>query len=233
MVRVSIIIPTLNEEGCIERCLKTLSNQTVLRKDYEIIVSDGGSKDKTVKIARKYADRVVVVKKRGISVGLNAGIRKARSDVIAVTHADCLVPDFWVERILSDMKDCDALYGPALYDTKKEPHLILYINNMASLSTFNVGRLLGRMFTDSRNVAYRKRVFETVGVFREMTPADDILFNLDLKGVRIKYDPSLLVRTSGRRELSRPFIKRNLENIYTVPLCRLGLIKNREYHSVR
>jgi glycosyltransferase involved in cell wall biosynthesis len=62
----SVIVPALNEETCIEACLKSILRQTLPRNSYEIIVSDGASNDRTVEIARKYADRVVVSEKRGI-----------------------------------------------------------------------------------------------------------------------------------------------------------------------
>ena len=55
---ISVIIPTFNEEENIAQCLVSLSHQTVPRCEYEIIVVDGGSKDATCEIARKYADKV-------------------------------------------------------------------------------------------------------------------------------------------------------------------------------
>ena len=56
---ISVVIPTYNEGKNIEKCLKSLLKQSLPRREYEIIVVDGKSKDNTVKIAKKYADRVV------------------------------------------------------------------------------------------------------------------------------------------------------------------------------
>jgi glycosyltransferase involved in cell wall biosynthesis len=53
---ISVIIPTYQEEKYIEPTLIALSNQTLKREKYEIIISDANSKDNTLKIARKYAD---------------------------------------------------------------------------------------------------------------------------------------------------------------------------------
>jgi glycosyltransferase involved in cell wall biosynthesis len=65
----SVIVPALNEETYIEACLKSISRQTLPRNSYEIIVSDGGSNDRTVEIARKYADRVIVSTEKWYLVG--------------------------------------------------------------------------------------------------------------------------------------------------------------------
>lgn len=54
MITVSVIIPTYNEEANIESCLKSLCRQTLKRDEYEIIVVDGNSKDRTRELAKKY-----------------------------------------------------------------------------------------------------------------------------------------------------------------------------------
>ena len=62
IVDVSIIVPTLNEEKFIKQCLSSIVNQQT-SLDMELIVVDGQSKDKTLDIAKNYADRVIVLKK--------------------------------------------------------------------------------------------------------------------------------------------------------------------------
>ncbi|MHA1210938.1 MAG: glycosyltransferase, partial [Candidatus Heimdallarchaeota archaeon] len=55
---VSIVVPTYNEESNIERCLTSL--RSLNYSNYEIILSDGGSTDKTIEIAEKFVDQIVV-----------------------------------------------------------------------------------------------------------------------------------------------------------------------------
>ena len=57
---ISVVIPSFNEEERIERCLASLVKQDFPRNEYEIIVVDGGSKDRTREIAEKYADVVFI-----------------------------------------------------------------------------------------------------------------------------------------------------------------------------
>ncbi|MEM4634093.1 MAG: glycosyltransferase family A protein, partial [Candidatus Anstonellaceae archaeon] len=73
----SFIVPALNEEEYIERTLRSIKNQKTSLK-YELIVSDGKSKDKTMKIASKYADRLIVTSKKGIWIGRNEGAKAAK-----------------------------------------------------------------------------------------------------------------------------------------------------------
>lgn len=87
---VSIIIPTLNEEKYIEATLRALKNQDYKGK-YEIIVADGMSKDKTVKIAKEYADKIIHIKKKGIARGRNAGAAVAQGDILVFIDADTIV----------------------------------------------------------------------------------------------------------------------------------------------
>ncbi|MEE9411094.1 MAG: glycosyltransferase family 2 protein [Candidatus Heimdallarchaeota archaeon] len=88
---VSIIVPTLEEEGNIGKCLESLTHLDYSNK--EIIVVDGGSKDKTVEIARKFGVNVVVDENLpegwiGKSYGCNIGYQAAKGDILLFTDAD-------------------------------------------------------------------------------------------------------------------------------------------------
>jgi len=56
---ISVIIPTYNEEANITACLESLCQQTLDRDEYELIVVDGNSKDRTCELALEYADMVM------------------------------------------------------------------------------------------------------------------------------------------------------------------------------
>jgi len=91
---VSIVIPTLNEEKILERTLKALRVPTDF--EYEIIVSDGRSIDRTLEIAHAFADKVVVhdgLTRQTIGGGRNAGARAAAGDFILFLDADVFIPN--------------------------------------------------------------------------------------------------------------------------------------------
>jgi rSAM/selenodomain-associated transferase 2 len=90
VTRVSIIIPTLNEAGWIDRTLRHLA--LLHPPAQEIIVVDGGSQDATVALAEA-ANATVVHTGRGRSIQMNQGASIATGEVLCFLHADTLVPD--------------------------------------------------------------------------------------------------------------------------------------------
>lgn len=233
MVAISVVVPTLNEEKYLATCLKSLNNQTIPRKEYEVIVSDGGSSDRTVKIAKQHGARVVVCKKKGISTGINAGIRAAKGDIIAVTHADSICPPWWLSRITGILKKHDMVFGPALFDEVKSPHKRLNAMNEVAMSFWKLSAPLGVIFCDSRNCGYTKKVFEKNGLMDEETPADDVFFNMRLKKVKTFFDPLLLVMTSERRATNKPFLNA-VHEWFTVPsLSIMKKMGHDDYRQVR
>lgn len=82
---LSIIIPTRNEQDNIKRLLVSIKNQQ--NKDYEIILVDNFSKDKTVAIAKPYVDKIIKAGKER-SAQRNYGLKKARGKFVLFLDAD-------------------------------------------------------------------------------------------------------------------------------------------------
>ncbi len=86
---LSIIIPTLNEEDYLPLLLESIKKQNV--KDYEIIVADAGSEDKTLEIAKRYGCKIVA---GGLPAkGRNNGAKYANGDILLFLDADTILPD--------------------------------------------------------------------------------------------------------------------------------------------
>ncbi len=93
---ISVIIPTLNEEKLLERMLLQFTPSLVERYGLELVVSDGGSVDGTLGIARAHAHTVVTNTggvKQTIAMGRNLGARRARGSVFLFLNADTLIGD--------------------------------------------------------------------------------------------------------------------------------------------
>lgn len=100
---ISVIIPTYNEEENIGLCLTSLQNQTF--KDFEIIIIDDGSTDKTLNIVKSFK-RVRILKQKhgGPGRARNLGARKARGDILAFVDADMEFDPEYLARVTKDIR---------------------------------------------------------------------------------------------------------------------------------
>ncbi|MDX1531419.1 MAG: glycosyltransferase, partial [Rhodothermales bacterium] len=95
-VRVSVVIPTLDEEKRLGALLAAFTPGLRRRFGLEVVVTDGGSTDGTLAIAERLADRVVVhggAGRQTIAAGRNAGAQAARGDLLLFFNADVRLPD--------------------------------------------------------------------------------------------------------------------------------------------
>ncbi len=97
---ISIIIPTLNEEKYLPKLLESIKKQSY--KDYEVIVADGGSKDKTKKIARKYGCKLV--QGGSPAKGRNHGAEHAKGDYLLFLDADVTFSKTFLETLIEQQK---------------------------------------------------------------------------------------------------------------------------------
>lgn len=93
----SIIIPTLNEEIALPLLLKDLKKQTFL--DFETIVSDANSTDKTEKIAKQFKVKLIKNKKANVAWQRNLGANKAQGKYLLFIDADTRLPYYFLEGI--------------------------------------------------------------------------------------------------------------------------------------
>lgn len=101
--KVSIIIPVYNGEETLRQCLKSVLNQPY--KNYEVIVVNNNSTDRTKDIIKEFQKKdkkvkYVFEKYRSRGAAMNAGIKVAKGVIIAITGADCIVPQDWIEKII-------------------------------------------------------------------------------------------------------------------------------------
>ncbi len=99
---ISIVIPTFQEEKYIEATLRRLKRVTSV--SFETVVVDGGSTDRTVQKAKRWADKVLVTG-RGISKARNLGAKHAEGEVLLFLDADVDAPSTAVERVLQALGD--------------------------------------------------------------------------------------------------------------------------------
>ena len=96
---VSIIIPTLNEEEYLPRLLQSIKEQKY--KDYEIIVADAGSQDKTLEVAKKYG--AVITGGGHPGKGRNEGVKVAHGNAFLFLDADVSLPKNFLSEFMGEV----------------------------------------------------------------------------------------------------------------------------------
>lgn len=217
-MRISVVIPSFNEERNIVACLESLNHQTVPREEYEIIVVDGGSKDSTRELAEPYADLVFIQTSKKVGGARNDGAMKTTGAILATTDADCIIPRNWLDVILDDFArypDVVQLYGPVDPIEKT-------IKNHISLGLANHFARLGYYthtlyYTLGCNTAFRKDAFIGAGMYRCIDAGDDleIAWRMKEKG-RVLFDSRMRVGFSMRRYEQFGTLKSLYEWLYIV-----------------
>ncbi|MFC1803991.1 glycosyltransferase [Thermoproteota archaeon] len=102
IMKVSVVIPALNEEGVIAQCLTSIRRQDF---PVELIVIDNGSIDRTPEIANTICDKVHIKPGYSLAEMRDFGAREATGEIIVTTDADCIAPENWISGIIKPFED--------------------------------------------------------------------------------------------------------------------------------
>ena len=200
-MKVSVVIPTYNEEKNIGRCLESLGNQTMNRAEYELIVVDGNSKDSTRDIAQKYADKVIIQTRAKVGGARNDGADLATADIIATTDGDCVLSPEWLKTIYHEFQahpEAAAIYG-TVYP------LEYTIKNRINLGFANIFSRLGYYtktlyYTLGCNTAFRRDAFMKIGGYKVCDAGDDLeIARRIVHEGTVRFCPKMKVGFSMRR----------------------------------
>jgi len=140
-LKYSFIIPVLNEERLILNLLKQIGDSELKKKyDYEIILSDGGSSDATVKIALPFADKIVChtgKTRQNIAIGRNSGAEKAEGDILLFLNGDVRFSDFVSFMNIMENKFFNSNYVAFTCDVKIAPDQEILVDKLF-LGFYNV-----------------------------------------------------------------------------------------------
>lgn len=116
MPKFSIIIPVYNTEKYIDKCLNSVFNQSY--KDYEVIVVNDGSSDRSVEIAQTYKCTIINQKNKGVSAARNNGVKKAKGDYIIFIDSDDYIEKDLLKEINKSLKNNPDLVRFQIQDVK-------------------------------------------------------------------------------------------------------------------
>lgn len=172
--QISVVIITRNRPEKLLQCLKSLAQNTI--KNVEVIIVDQSDKENTKlplsRVLHKIKIQYLHSKERGKTRGLNTAIPLCSAPIIAFTDDDCIVTKKWLENILNSFdrhREISAVFGstypndpenhksffcPSTFSPNTPEHKMKHLQKWESVGVGN-------------NMAYRKKVFTELGLFKE------------------------------------------------------------------
>lgn len=171
-VRVSIVVPALDEAERIEGCLRRLR---AAFPDCELLVVDGGSTDGTAERAARHARTITAG--RGRARQMNAGAEVTSGDVLWFVHVDCLVPDTALAELRHALADPAVVAGGLRIRFDRATAGLTWLRVTSNLRA----RRLGLIFGDQA-LFVRRAVFDRLGGFPELPLMEDLEMSLRRPG---------------------------------------------------
>lgn len=223
-MKISVVIPVLNEEKRIGECMEAIWANTV--KPYEVIVADGGSTDKTVQIALDYGCIVIENVRGHAAGGRNAGIKRARGEVVAFTDGDCVPAEDWIEKIQEVFAN-DSIdgIGGMVEPTEPENEYEEFWGELSLKGIMTFGeeayRVEKKSLNDAfitANCAYRRKLLIRIRGFNNWfaNNAEDVDISwraLDT-GATLRYEPRIKVRAHSPTDM-RGICRKSFRNGYS------------------
>ncbi|HTZ76813.1 MAG TPA: glycosyltransferase [Stellaceae bacterium] len=195
--RVSVVVCSYNADRTMEDCLASLEKLTY--PDYEVIVVNDGSTDRTLEIAERFPYcRIISQPNKGLSVARNVGAEAATGEIVAYTDSDCVADPDWLTYLVATMerKGLVACGGPNF--PPPENSLV------PSAVAVSPGGPTHVLLTDDTaehiagcNMAFRRDVLLGLGgfdpIYRAAGDDVDICWRFQDAGYTIGYSPSATV----------------------------------------
>ncbi|HEX4343344.1 MAG TPA: glycosyltransferase [Verrucomicrobiae bacterium] len=167
--RISVVIPAHNAEKLIADAVRAVIQQPLARDQFECLVVDDGSTDRTGEIAAKAGAIVVSLKNNsGIAGARNAGVQQARGEWIAFTDSDCVPSRRWLTSIFAAIETTDrstiALAGKTIGLDSNTP-AAKFMDLIGALDAENYLRSEVLPWSPGCNLAYRREDLLAIGGF--------------------------------------------------------------------
>ena len=204
-LRISVVIPHLNQPALLARCLAALRAGT--RQPDEIIVVDNGSASLPQAICEAIPGvRLLQEPQPGPGPARNLGVAASTGDVLAFIDADCLADPAWLAEAAQAMTDPQAtILGGDVRIAYADPAHLTMLEAYESIYAYRMDRYIAREgFTGTGNLVVRRRVLADVGPFAGIGVAEDRDWGqrATAKGYRIRYVAQMKVYHPARTSFS-------------------------------
>jgi rSAM/selenodomain-associated transferase 2 len=214
---LSVIVPTLDEEAALAATLEAVRRSA---PDSEIVVVDGGSRDRTREVARRIPGVRVVTSERGRGIQMNAGAAAARGDVFLFLHADTHLPPDAGALLAAALRDAGVVGGSFVLDFDVF-HPLLWLSSIPSR--------LNLPWTTYGDQAFfcRRWAFEEAGGFPPEPLFEDVALQSRIRRFGRCTKIRRPVTTSARRFLRVGVLRQQLLNLTLLVAYQLGVSPGR------
>ena len=189
---VSIVIRTKNEERWIDHCLSAIATQSI--SDFEIILVDNNSEDISVKIAKKYTDKIINVADFYPGKAINEGIRASSGKYIVIISGHCIPKNnLWLEKLIDPLLKDESHLLAGVYG-RQEP-----LSSSSALDKRDLTVVFGLdertqkkdSFFHNANSAIPREIWEKFPFDEKTTNIEDRLWGAEVikNGYHIYYTP--------------------------------------------
>ena len=202
-IDISVVVPAYNEEDFLPKSLGSLTKQDTLL-NYEIIVVDNNSSDKTREVSEEYGVLVVYEERQGVGWARKTGTAYANGIIIVHIDADTVVPKDYLEDIKDHFKhdeDLVCLGGQFFY--YDAPVWKEFLRKIMYKPVYYFARISsrGKLGPTGGNMAFRKSIYDKTSGFNpnlKFGEDGDLTMRLSSLG-KIKVDMDLKCGVSVRR----------------------------------
>ncbi len=229
-IKFSIIIPVFNRPQEVKELLESLAAQS--DKDFELIIAEDGSTDKSDSIIESYKDRLNIKyffkPNTGPGLTRNFGLKKATGDYFIFFDSDCVIPEHYIKTVREELSQnfIDCYGGPDKAQSTFSPMQKAINYSMTSFIT--TGGIRGgkkkmdKFYPRSFNMGFSKAVFLITKGYSEMRFGEDIDFSLRVieNGFKTRLIENAFVYHK-RRTSFRKFFKQ----VFNSGIARINLYK--------
>ena len=212
---ISVIVPALNEEDNIGRCIEGVLKEIC---DCEIIVADGGSSDKTAEYASRYPGVLFIQSQRGRAIQMNMGASAASGDILLFLHADTILETGWAAELISVLQDNSISGGAFALGIQSQLWKYRLVETWVKL---RCGLCL--LPYGDQAIFVRKTAFDIIGGYKSIPLMEDVDLIEKLKKLGTIVILNKKAITSERRWSKEGLIKTAAMNQLIMLLYRIGV----------
>jgi glycosyltransferase involved in cell wall biosynthesis len=211
--KISVVICAYNAERTMQACLESM--RTLRYPNFEVIVVNDGSKDRTLEIAQQFAQaRIISQENKGLSAARNVGIEASTGDIVAFTDSDCVVDPDWLTYLAYGFVNGGfvAVGGPNLPPPEESRTAACVASSPGGPTHVLLNDQVAEHIPGC-NMAFRRDVLQRIGGFDPMFRAAgddvDVCWRLQNEGEVIGFSAAAMV-WHFRRNTVRAYITQQM-----------------------